>query len=82
MRPLKTKSFFEGENRMTVDVAYQRVTGPASGHPFLHRGPAGVMGLRGKQISGGLRQNRTNSVISGVTAGQGEGQISLRRVSE
>jgi len=27
MRPLKTKSFFEGEKSMSVNVACQRVTG-------------------------------------------------------
>jgi hypothetical protein len=37
MRPPKTISFFEGEKRMSVNVACQRVTGTHLGHPFLHR---------------------------------------------
>jgi len=51
MRPLKTNSFSDSENSMSVDVAGQQLTGSGSGHPFLHRAPARFMRLSRERLS-------------------------------
>ena len=51
MRPLKTISFLEGENGMSVDVACQQFTGTQIGHPFLHRVSADLGGSSRQQVS-------------------------------
>jgi len=51
MRGPRTISFFDGENSMSGDVAFQRVTGSTLGHPFLHPAPVGAIGLERKRLS-------------------------------
>lgn len=80
-RPKKTDSFFEGENRMTFDVAGQELTGTETGHPFLHPGDSGGNQPKAGQtrsFSVKVRQNCSHlqslSDVLGVTAGQKDGQ--------
>lgn len=60
MRPLKTKSFLEGENGMSVDVAGQQLTGTKAGHPFLHWITRLHHGFEPKVVSG---KNRSKPAI-------------------
>lgn len=96
MQGLKTKSFFEGENRMTFDVAGQQLTATEIGHPFLHledtggNQPISAKTGQNRVRLGHLRnKGRRDSVtlsqfrrLGGVTAGQREGQDFPRWVTE
>jgi len=79
MRPLKTISFFEGENGMRVDVAGQQLTGTRTGHPFLHRVSAEVTDLsdgrlpsKYSQVGSSSDKTQSFTVRDGRFAGHAE----------